>query len=100
MSDEAITGQEGEPITDRPLSAADASLGLLALSQLSAPTAAEFRALLGPETEENLAMVIQASIRLIHELTAAVAAAHGVPAERFVADLRQAMFNNTRAAGE
>jgi hypothetical protein len=94
MSEEAMRGQEGEPITDRPLSAADASLGLLALSQLPAPTAAEFRALLGPETAENLAMVIQASIRLIHELTASVAAAHGIPVERLVADLRKAMFNN------
>ena len=90
---------EHDPVDAGALSAGDAALGLLALSQMPNRTPAEYRTLLGAETDENLAMVVEAAIGLIGQLLIAVSAARREPVEVFVNRLRQATLRKRDEPG-
>lgn len=84
---------EDSDMADDPLSPADAAIGLLALSQMPQRRTAEYRALLGAETPDNLTTVIESAIGMISQLLTTAAAARREPVEDFVARYRQAMLH-------
>lgn len=82
-----------EEDTAAPLSAADAALGLLSLSQMPQRREPEYRALFGLETPASDRIIIDSAIKIIAQLIATAAAARREPVDAFVARYRKAMMH-------